>query len=605
MDKKVTLNKLPQELVNQIAAGEVIERPASVIKELLDNSIDAGSTKIGIKVVNGGIDLIEVSDNGMGIPGEDIEDIFKAHTTSKISTLEDLNSLLTMGFRGEALSTIVSVSKVKMSSKYIDEEFGNEILFKNFSDSSVKKSARESGTVITVENIFDNIPVRKKFLKSAQTEYKRIVEVLIPYFLIYPNIHFILQKDSKVVYDLRSVANSKPNTVSMERLEQVIKDDFVKRMVKLFYDGSGVKISGFSAHPSDHQKRVLHQYLFVNGRPVRDNGVTRSIFQGYERYIPHGERVPYVVLININPDLVDINVHPRKEEIRFLNPFRVYSAVEEAVKKSISGVTSYRMENREFKPVTQEKTYSKSPKDITFDSSRTSSVRDSLLFSKEALSNENYIDTLSKDESQKESFTKYEGEISNKKFRNIFQIFNKYIVIEFEDNNLWIIDQHAAAERITFEKLKNSKKGSIEKQTFLVPFEVNLTDSEIIVMEELKEFFNNIGIDYTIEKSGIKITSSPVEFIKADFKIVFDEVFALSDDTKSIANEIERLKEDIYATVACHSSVRSGQFLHREEMIDIYKNLSNCENPYSCPHGRPAVWKLTLSEIDKNFERTY
>jgi len=192
---KYVLNELSQDVVNKIAAGEVVERPASVVKELVDNSIDAGATKIQIKVVNGGIDLIEVSDNGSGIPKESLADIFKPHTTSKISSLEDLNNLLTMGFRGEALSTIVSVSDVVLSSKYIDSDSAFEIEYKEVNDFNIKKTARESGTVVTVKNIFANIPARRKYLKTAQTEYKKILDILYPYFLIYPNIHFTLIKD--------------------------------------------------------------------------------------------------------------------------------------------------------------------------------------------------------------------------------------------------------------------------------------------------------------------------------------------------------------------------------------------------------------------------
>lgn len=597
--EKIKLNTLSQELVNQIAAGEVIERPASVVKELVDNSIDADSTKISVKIVNGGIDLIEVSDNGVGIEKENLEKIFKPHTTSKISSLEDLNTLLTMGFRGEALSTILSVADIEVVSKYMDSDIANGIVFKSFNDFSVKKSARESGTVVSVKNIFTNIPARRKFLKTAQTEYKRILDVLYSYFLIYPNIHFTVIKDSKTVIDLKSISQSKENTVVKERIEEILKEDFVKRMLKVFYDGSGMKVTGLIAHPSDHQKRGNNQYIFVNRRPIWDSGIARAVLQGYERYIPFGERVPFILLLDIKPELIDVNVHPRKEEIRFLNPFRAYSGVEEAVKKSVSSVTSY----SEFKPDTQEpmsfvnrdmdrKVYSSS-KDIRFESNQSGSVRDSLLFSKEVLADTMYT---------KNEHTDIQ---MDRGFRNIFQIFNKYIVIEFENDTLWVIDQHAAAERITFEKLKNSNEKNIEKQNLLVPTNIKFSEKEITVLDELKDFFSELGFEYIVLKDDIDITSVPVEFVGADFEKLFDEIFELSDDMKDISKSIDRLREDILATMSCHGSVRSGQSLHREVMIDIYKKLIKCENPYSCPHGRPAVWKLKLSDIDSNFERTY
>lgn len=598
MQERIVLNKLPQELVNQIAAGEVIERPASVVKELIDNSIDANAKKVQIKIVNGGMDLIEVSDDGIGIPKENIGNVFDAHTTSKISSLEDLNNLLTMGFRGEALSTIVAVSKVKLISKYMQEEIANEIFFKDSGEKILRSAAREGGTVVTVENIFGNIPARRKFLKSAQTEYKKILEILIPYFLVYPNIHFTLIKDSKIVYDLPAIQNSKPNSVEKERLNTLLKEEYVSRMLKVFFDGGGTRISGFVAHPSDHQKKASNQYIFVNRRPIKDMGISRAVYQGMSRYIPHGEKVSFVLLLDIKPDLVDVNVHPRKEEVRFLNPFRVYSAVEESVRKAVENATSYRIENRDFgvSTIPQSKVYA--PRDISFGKSRGSSVQESLLFSKEALSQSSY-----ESNTHVEDFRTQENTPSS--IRNIFQIFNKYIVIEFDEEVLWIVDQHAAAERITFEKLKKNQKVNLELQKLLVPFEIEMSEIEIIGMEELREFFTKIGFEYEIQDNKVYISSAPVEFIKTDFKRFFEEIFSLSDDIRNISKEILRLEEDIYATMACHGSVRSGQLLRREEMIDIYKKLIDCENPYSCPHGRPAVWKMKLSEIDMNFERTY
>jgi DNA mismatch repair protein MutL len=601
MTKKVQLNRLPQELVNKIAAGEVVERPSSVVKELVDNSIDANATKIQIKIVNGGIDLIEVSDNGVGIPKENLEGIFDSHTTSKISSFEDLNNLLTMGFRGEALSTINSVSKVRVLSKYVEEDIGNEISFKQTGEKVIKSSARESGTVVCVENIFGDVPARRKFLKSAQTEYKKILEILTPYFLIYPNIHFVLVKDSKKVFDLKDIPSSKQGSTEKARVEEVLKGEFVERMLKVFFNGAGVSIKGFVGHPSDHQKTATNQYLFINRRPIRDNGVSRAVYQGFERYIPHGEKVPYILLLDINPELVDVNVHPRKEEVRFLNPFRIYSAVQEAVSKAVHGATSYRVENREFSsPVytpSQPKKYES--RDITFVNKGGTSVQDSLLFSKEALEDDGYI---KKEQTFEQAPIEESRDLS---IRDMFQIFNKYIVIEFNEEVLWVIDQHAAAERITFEKLSNALESNIEKQKFLVPFEIHLSDVEILGMEELREFFKKLGFEYEISGKKILITSCPVEFVNADFRSLFQEIFALTDDVGNISNEVERLKKDMYATMACHSSVRSGQKLKREEMLDIYKKLMDCENPYSCPHGRPAVWRMRLSDIDMNFERTY
>jgi len=241
MSNQRKLKKLPQEVVNQIAAGEVIERPASVVKELVDNSIDAEATEISIKLRDGGISLVEVSDNGVGIPEGDLAEVFTAHTTTKLESLDDLNTLMSMGFRGEALSTIVAVSDVSMTSKYEEENIAHEVKFNSPDDYKFTGAAREAGTVVTVENIFDNIPVRKKYLKTAQTEYRNILNTLTPYFMIYPNIHWELFKDGKKVVDL-DITSSKKGKIDKERVNEVVKQDFVERMESVFFDGNGMQI---------------------------------------------------------------------------------------------------------------------------------------------------------------------------------------------------------------------------------------------------------------------------------------------------------------------------------------------------------------------------
>jgi len=594
MDKP-KLNKLSQEVINQIAAGEVVERPSSVVKELLDNSIDADSSKIVIKIKNGGIDLIEISDNGIGIPKESMTSIFDPHTTSKISNIEDLNTLLSMGFRGEALSTISSVSNVTLLSKYREEETGYKILFNENGKSPVKKVAKEDGTTVKIENIFYNIPARQKYLKSPQTEYRKIHELLNSYFLIYPNIHFVLEKDGKIVKELPQVLNTKPGDIVEKRLNEIVGES--SSFLKLYYDGSGIKISGYTAHPSNHKSSNSKTYIFVNNRPIYDKGIVRAIYEGYSRYIPHGQKIDFAINILINPELVDINVHPRKEEVRFENPFRIYSAIEDAVRHVLSKELSYKetpstnnfaaIRESFAKQSSNSKLYE--PTNI-YNSNKSASVQDTLLFSKELLTDIPEDTQLPWEEGQE--------------IVNIFQIFKKYIVIEFLDEKLWMIDQHAAAERINFESLSKGKD-NIDVQNYLVAVELNLKDEEILFLEEHIDFFKNIGILYEIKKNKLILKTVPVEFVNSDFKKVFEEIFSLEEDIELLKKNFKKLRDDILATISCHNSIRSGQRLQKEEMLDIYNKLMDCQNPYSCPHGRPAVWKLSLSEIDSNFERTY
>jgi DNA mismatch repair protein MutL len=605
MRNKPKLHRLSEEVINQIAAGEVIERPSSVVKELVDNSIDAQAEHIVVKVREGGISLIEVSDDGIGIPKEDLSEVFTAHTTSKLENIDDLNTVLSMGFRGEALSTIVAVSNTSMISKYADDDFGNEIVFTNSSDFKIKKATRENGTVVKVENIFDKIPVRKKYLKTAQTEYRNILNILTPYFLIYPNIHWELYKDGKEVVDLHSIEKT-AGTIDKERVKEVIKQDFVERMETVFLDGNGMKISGLIAHPSDHMSRTKYQYVFVNGRNVWDNSVARAVIQAYDRYVPHGEKVPFIINIKIKPELVDINVHPRKEEVKFLNPYRVYSSVEQAVKNSIDKLVSYKNipEKDSFEGVeniyNKQKAYSSHSRNINF--SQGSTVRDSLSFSKAALENSSqntFFKQIQSEEAIEENFKKQ----SKKEIQAFHQIFNKYVIVEFEDA-IWIIDQHAAAERITFEKLsKVIEIKNTDTQNLLVEEKIKLDNAEIEFIKENKQLFINLGFNIEIKDKNLVVKSIPVEFVDANIVKLIKEVLEI--DVEEVKDDLDRLKKDLVATMACHTSIRSGQKLDVSLMKNLYYNLLDCDNPYSCPHGRPIVWKMSIEQIDSNFDRTY
>ena len=613
----VKLNRLSEDVVRQIAAGEVIERPASVVKELVDNSIDAGASKITIKVKNGGIDLIEVSDDGIGIPKENLEGIFESHTTSKLNNIEDLNTLLSMGFRGEALPTITSVAKVRTESKYEGEEKANAIFFNEEGIAEISTVAKEKGTTVRVENLFYNIPTRAKYLKTANTEYRKIYELLNRYFLIYPNISFVLEKDGKTVVNIKSIPNSKPGELLEQRVDEVLGKDFSDSMLKLFYDGSGTKITGFISHPSKHVTKTGNQYIFINNRPITDRGIVRSIMEGYSRYIPFGQKVDFVVNINIKPELVDINVHPRKEEVRFENPFRIYSAIEEAVRHTLEKNLSYRKEKTEevgqvggdvdFKSMRD--TYNTQGHNPSFSSTsgsrdikqyhqqslysqnKSASVRDSIMFSKELFKEIEPVEDIQEQERDD--------------IRSMFQVFNKYVVIEFIDEKLWVIDQHAAAERINFERLSNREENKKTLQNLLVPANIKFSSNQLLFLEDSKEFFNDLGFVYSVEKDSINIQTVPAEYAESDFEKIFLDIFELEDDIELLRKSYKKRKDDLLATISCHGSIRSGQKLAYEEMLNLFKSLKSCTNPYSCPHGRPIVWKMTLSEIDSHFERTY
>ncbi|KKR06086.1 MAG: mismatch repair protein MutL protein [candidate division WS6 bacterium GW2011_GWF2_39_15] len=599
------VRKLPQELINQIAAGEVIERPASIVKELVDNSIDAGAKSIKIKLEEGGTKSIEIIDDGFGISKENLSKAFEAHTTSKIETFDDLNNVITMGFRGEALSTVVSVSRVKAVSKAKSAEFGYEISFDGITPQPIQKSPKDKGTSITVTDLFYNIPARKKFLKTPETEYRKILEILYPYFMLYNNIHWTVIKNGKESLNLTPVDSA--FKLSKDRIQAVLKSDFISRMFEFSSEGNGMKIAGFAGHPKDNFEKTAHQYIFINNRPIWDFGIAKSIRNAYSRFIPQTQKIPFVISIQMPTNQVDVNVHPRKEEVRFENPFRVYSLVEEAVTTALSKVV--RQENQINSPYFSPSTHFNSLKD-----SSAKSYQPQAMFGSSGESRDIRFDKKPKDFSIKQSL-EFSREIIESKnepssqlntdVRNTFQIFNKYIILETQDE-LIIVDQHAAAERINFEKLEASiENRNMDIQNMLVPIDITLSDSEKSYLRENRDFFESLGFRFTLSDSTIGITAIPAIFTNVNIEELFRSVWDLSSEERDISKSFENAKQNILATLACHGSIRKGQPVSPAEGNQLYGDLMKCKNPYSCPHGRPAVWKLKLSEIDTNFYRTY
>lgn len=630
------IQKLPQDMINQIAAGEVIERPASIVKELIDNSIDAKATEIKVRLKNGGISLIEISDNGTGINKDDLKNAFEPHATSKISSFEDLNTLLTMGFRGEALSTIQSISEVTAVSKASDSDSAFKITYNKTSTGDVTTAAHNQGTTISVENIFYNVPARQKFLKTEETEYRKILEILTPYFLIHPEIHFSLEKDGKITFNLPKISEATASTIHPLRIKEVLKGDFTTDMVSFYYEGDGMKIGGLLAHPKYHAQKTSHIYVIVNNRPVSDSGIVKSVLQGLSRYIPHGEKVPFVINVTVNPNQVDVNVHPRKEEVRFINPYRVYSAVEQAVAsalqreikaENVNNLTEYTSSNSsdeigysrlrggllDEKPYSQtdysrkgEQTYSGGAlREISFKKRDRSNITDSIEFSKQMLQETDDEKAVSDLFSGQKTANEDESPINEIEAFNYYQIFNKYIIAEFHDQ-IWVIDQHAAAERVNFERLSRSIiDDTRNSQKLLVGSKVEISSQEISYISENKKFFEQLGFEFNINEDELEIIAVPTEVVGSDYTEVFKSLFELDQDSLDLSKNFEKAKTDMIATIACHSSVRKGQKLNPVEMKSILKDLMKCENPYSCPHGRPAIWKLKIEEIDKHFLRTY
>lgn len=613
------INILDKNLVNKIAAGEVVERPASVVKELVENSLDAEATEIRIFIKDFGTSKIQVSDNGKGISKSDFNKLFHKHATSKISVIEDLDRIESFGFRGEALASIASVSEVNLSTRGEEDEIGTEIRVVDAKIVNSKPSSITSGTEIVISNLFGNIPARKKFLKSKATENKTIQDILYKFILANPSVNFYL--------DIDGVVKNFPAGEIKSRIASVLKIPS-EELVEVFND-SQVKVSGYAIHPKNFQRTKASQFIFVNGRPVNDLTVAKAAIDGYDTFLMKHQYPGYVLFLSINPLDVDVNVHPRKTEVRFASPSDVYKAVRfsinkalvNALRKETLGKLSIEDDNDKDDSTlesaqsngTSENIVSDERKDYVsdfenflktgnFDSGNSKDqthqqVRDdksveAMLFSKEIVVENTQPPS---EELQSEIFLDLE---------NATQLLNSYIVTS-NGKDILIIDQHAASERFFYEKYLNElKKKKVTSKVLLFPESVTLDEFEVSLLEKNFGVFENFG--FRIETFGsdqIKITEVP-DFVKLDnFAKVLHKIIEDVLENSELSNVSDRILHEISAILACHTAVRFGDKLNRQEIVTILKNLSKCEDPYNCPHGRPIIQDFSKYDIEKKFKR--
>jgi DNA mismatch repair protein MutL len=628
MGKIQTLSK---DVINHIAAGEVVERPASVLKELIENAIDSGASKITVSVRDGGIKKVEVADDGSGISEDDLDIAVESHSTSKISGIDDLSKIETLGFRGEALASITAVSKTEIITATDDEAGARALAVDGGEKGNIEQRSRDRGTTVTVTDLFYNVPARRKFLKTPSTEYRKIIETFYPIVLVHPEIHFVLESNGKVVKNLPAVQDASSGTLHPQRVGELFPD---LDLVELFYDGNGITVGGFTAHPSHQRKSTRDRYIFVNGRPIWDSGIAKSASIGMARFIPDGTKVPFFISVTVPFDQVDVNVHPQKSEVRFANPYRIYSAVESAVKRSFEdtlgkvvgkyadsqlsrrfrqdGVVSAGSdEDRQGKQVPRQ-----SRDDHDWSPPPRYDVEKSLAFSKMILEESGDMsmdagrDDFNQDASQRDEESRdheFQGRIEVEGEIHAEQFLNRYIVAQIEDA-LFVIDQHAAAERIRFETLLNDHKDKgIEVQSLMLPVSIALAETEALFVEEMSGIFKELGFDIRVDGETVSLSGIPAILSSGDHEALFRSVLADLQEYDEIGSKKKVLEDEyrdsLIATMACHSSVRMNQRLNQKEAESIVRDLLKCKNSYSCPHGRPIVWKITQEEIDRHFNR--
>tara|TARA_S200000501_G_scaffold137413_1_gene129890 strand:+ start:5333 stop:7111 length:1779 start_codon:yes stop_codon:yes gene_type:complete len=590
------IKALSEDLRNKISAGEVVERPSSVVKELIENSLDAGSSELSIVVEKGGHHTIQVRDNGSGISPEELPSSIKRFHTSKIETVDDLFSINTLGFRGEALSSIASISEMSIVSSNGNGE-GAELPIVNGSPGEVQPAADIRGTEITIRNLFYNTPARKKFLKTPRTELRKIVDVVRCYGLAFPDVEFRLVADDRDIFHVHAEPLE-------ERIDNLLDPTYSRNLLPLNITKGDIALSGFVGNLNLVRSRPGEQYLFLNRRFIKDRLLNRAVYNAYESLIKRGEYPFFVINLLMPGDQVDVNVHPMKTEVRFKDEWRLFHVLKSEVTDALSSVldtipgfdTSYQdgeinRGNDNFNP------YSTAPREtIPTDPNQNTlefNSSDNLSPSKgDILRARDYVTKLA------------ETPVNNQQpiaTENIWQIHKKYIVSEV-NSGLVIIDQHVAHERILYEDaLKAFESTSMASQTLLFPETLEFSPDDFDALFDVLPYLEKIGFKIKRQDNhSIKIDSIPSEMAIGNEREVIREIL---DNFLKERKKYSSFQEGIAAMFACKAAIKAGDSLMREEMQELVNRLFSTKHPYYCPHGRPIIVQMSLDELDGRFER--
>ena len=589
---------LPDELINQIAAGEVIERPASVLKEVLENCVDAGATEIDIHLMQGGLKLIRVTDNGAGISKEDLPYALTRHATSKISNQEDLQKIVSLGFRGEALASIASVSRLSLTSFQVGNQHAWEIQAEGSQTIALQPAAGSLGTSLEVRDLFFNIPARRKFLKSESTEFAHCEAIFQRIALSNPTITFNLYHNGKLRSHLASADFP-------ERIKQLLGQEFRQTALFITEEAADIQLQGLISRPTFSRTTREMQYFFVNGRFVKDKLLNHAIREAY-RDVLHLDRHPaYVIYLHINPDNVDVNVHPTKIEVRFRDSRAVHQFIFHAIHKALAnGHTESSEANlsdsthhigavtRNIKKVPL--TYSQNRQvNLPLQSAAQPSVFYQTLFGEKSHEIIAAPDLTIQSESHASNFLGYA----------LGQLLGIYILAQ-STQGLIIVDMHAAHERIVYEKLKQAlDQQALPTQSLLIPHLLQTDALDITTVEESALLLNQLGFEISVTSpTTLAIRTIPSILKNADISKLISE---LLEDIRSYGSSqlLTGNRNEILATMACHSAIRANELLTIEEMNVLLREMEKTERSDQCNHGRPTWLALSLEQIDKLFMR--
>ena len=609
--------QLSTSIINKIAAGEVIERPASVVKELVENSVDAGASRIDVTVEEGGSTLIRIVDNGSGIAPDQIEMAVDSHATSKICTADDLFSVSSMGFRGEALASISEVSNIVIRSCTAEHDAGMILEVNGGNRQPPEPTGCPVGTMIEVRNLFFNTPVRRKYLKTPQTEMGHITEAFTRVALVHPQIHFSLKHNDRVKHDLPAVDNWK------DRIAHFYGRDLAEGLIWVESQDEEVSLSGYVADPSFYRSNNRMQYLFLNNRHIRDRSLQHALGEAYRGLLLHG-RYPIVFLkMDMPPEMVDVNVHPTKLEVRFQDGRRLYSQLLSTIRNKFL-TTDLTARIGQTQADTQTNMPARQPAEenqkMDFQFGRSQANPESIgqadatlpASFRRALDPHQLATGLTPESTPQATAVAANAPLSNSQDSSEslahttlgIQIQNRYLVTE-DERGMIVIDQHALHERILYEQFrKKVMEGSLETQRLLVPEPVTLTPAEAAAVLENQEQLKKLGIE--VEPFGgdtVLVSSYPAMLRRLKIEEMIRQLVDVLLSGKASPDKRDVL-DDLLAMMSCKAAVKAGDPLTTEEIKSLLELQHLCQDSHHCPHGRPSALVFSRDELDKRFQRT-
>ncbi len=625
-----SITLLDEHTANRIAAGEVVERPASVVKELVENSIDAGATQITVALEEGGKNLIKVTDNGCGMTREDAVLSLQRHATSKIRDAEDLDSISTLGFRGEALPSIASVSVVEMVTKHEAQNDGVRLEVEAGTIKNLESAGAPQGTSIYIRNLFFNTPARLKFLKTSQTELAHITEIIGWFAMAYPSIHF------RLIHGNREVLASPATGVRLNSVAQVLGKDVAKQMTPIHFEPAVMQVEGFVSRPELTRINRRDQVFFVNGRPIRSKTITHAIDQAYRGLLQPARYPVAVIFVNVTPELVDVNVHPTKAEVKFSSEHEVHSAVHRAVNEALmqgAAAPSFGETRGSGHGVSEHSGMggiAASPDGLQYrQNTLIGSTDEDITAFKEALAKRreqaisNGGDTGAESQvAGDDPFVWQAGSgvpvedspvpeadfdaartVALRGVKVIGQARNTYIIAQCDDGVL-VIDQHVAHERVLFDQMMRSREERASTiQGLVIPVSLSLSARESAVVSQRLEQIRKSGFE--LEEFGgdtYVMRGAPASLRPQDAEPVLRDMIQELLDL-SIAKHLLVRPDQVLITASCKMAIKAGEPQTMQEMTRLVDDLLQCENPFVCPHGRPIIVSLSNWELDRKFRR--